>query len=452
MLNYRPLQKAFEKIVTPFESFLHSQTTTGIFLLVATLVALVLANSPYANAYEHFFHTEIGFSVGSWYVYHSFAHWINDALMAVFFFVVGLEIKRELLTGELSEIRLAILPILAALGGMVVPALIYLGFNFGTPSQAGWGIPMATDIAFAISVLVILGKRVPSSLVTFLVALAIVDDLGAVVVIALFYTSDLNMLALGYSMLFFGAMILSNLFGIRNYLWYFTLGFGMWFFMLDSGIHATIAGVLAALTIPSKPFKNPLSFTPEAKNLLHEFEHYPIATDMTLHERQKAILQNFKDSIDAVSSPAGILEHALHQPVSLIIIPLFALANAGIKIELSSFAQMLITPVALGIIAGLVIGKSVGIFGFSYAAVRMGLAKLPEGSSFKQLFAVSFLGGIGFTMSIFITDLAFEGNELFITQAKAGILVASLIAGIGGFLLLKRFASQQRQAEDRALS
>ena len=450
MQNYRPLQKAFEKIVTPFESFLHSQTTTGIFLLVSTLIALVLANSPYADAYYDFFHTKIGFSVGSWHVYHSFSHWINDALMAVFFFVVGLEIKRELLTGELSEVRLAVLPILGAVGGMIVPALIYLAFNYGTPSQAGWGIPMATDIAFAISVLVILGKRVPSSLVTFLVALAIVDDLGAVLVIALFYTSDLNMLALGYSMLFFGAMILSNLFGIRNYLFYFALGFGMWFFMLDSGIHATIAGVLAALTIPSKPFKNPLSFTPEAKRLLKEFEDYPIATDMTMHERQKAILQNIKDSIDAVRSPASVLEHALHQPVSLVIIPLFALANAGIKIDFSSFGEMLATPVAMGVIAGLVVGKSVGIFGFSYAAIKMGIAKIPEGSTFKQIFAVSLLGGIGFTMSIFITDLAFEGNELFITQAKAGILVASLIAGIGGFYLLKKFASPQRTEADKA--
>lgn len=450
MHNYRPLQKAFEKIVTPFESFLHSQTTTGIFLLLATIIALILANSPYAEAYDHFFHTKIGFSVGSWHVYHSFAHWINDGLMAIFFFVVGLEIKRELLTGELSEVRLAILPILAALGGMIVPAFIYLTLNYGTPSQAGWGIPMATDIAFAISVLVILGKRVPSSLVTFLVALAIVDDLGAVVVIALFYTNDLNLIALGYSILFFGAMILSNLFGIRNYLFYFALGFGMWFFMLDSGIHATIAGVLAALAIPSKPFKNPLSFTPEAKRLLQEFEEYPIATDMTMHERQKAILQNFKDSIDAVSSPAGILEHALHLPVSLIIIPLFALANAGIKIELSSFAELIATPIAMGVIAGLVIGKSVGIFGFSYAAIKMGIAKAPEGSTLKQIFAVSLLGGIGFTMSIFIADLAFEGNALFITQSKAGILIASLIAGISGYILLRKFASPQQPAADRA--
>ena len=449
MHNYRPLQKAFEKIVTPFESFLHSQTTTGIFLLAATIIALVLANSPYAEAYDHFFHTTIGFSVGSWHVYHSFAHWINDALMAVFFFVVGLEIKRELLIGELSEIRLAILPILGAVGGMIVPALIYLGFNYGSPSQGGWGIPMATDIAFAISVLVILGKRVPSSLVTFLVALAIVDDLGAVVVIALFYTSDLNMMALGYSMLFFGGMIFANLFGIRNYLFYFVLGFGMWFFMLDSGIHATIAGVLAALTIPSKPFKNPLSFTPEAKRLIQEFEEYPIATDMTMHERQKAILQNCKDSIDAVSSPAGVLEHALHLPVSLIIIPLFALANAGIKIELSSFGSLLATPIALGVITGLVIGKSIGIFGFAYGAIKLGIAKAPEGSTLGQIFAVSLLGGIGFTMSIFITDLAFEGNALFVTESKAGILVASLVAGLSGYTLLRKFASPQHQEADR---
>ena len=442
MSTYKPLQQAFLKITTPFENFIHNQTTTGIVLLFATILALILANSPFADAYHHFFETKIGFSIGSWKVYHTLHHWINDGLMAIFFFVVGLEIKRELLVGELSEVRLAILPILAAIGGMIAPALIYLSINFGTPAQNGWGIPMATDIAFAISVLVLLGKRVPPSLVTFLVALAIVDDLGAVMVIALFYTGDLNILALLYSMGFFVSMIFLNLIGVRNYLSYFILAAGMWFFMLDSGIHATIAGVLAALAIPSKPQSNPLHFTQKVRNLLDDFDKFPIATDMTMHERQKAILQNIKDRIDSISSPAGVLEHTLHLPVSLLIIPLFAFANAGIRVDVTTLHEMLTTPVAMGVMAGLFFGKVIGIFGFSYLAIKLGIAKPPQGSALKQIFAVSFLGGIGFTMSIFISDLAFEGNQLYITEAKSAILIVSMIAGLLGYLMLRTLSNK----------
>ncbi len=448
--NYAPWEKAFEKILTPFESFIHNQTSTGLVLLVMTLLALYLANSPYEEAYKHFFHTEIGFSIGEWKVYHSLHHWINDGLMAIFFFVVGLEIKREFLTGELSEMRFAILPILAAVGGMVAPALIYLAINYNEVGQAGWGIPMATDIAFAISVLVLLGKRVPASLVTFLVALAIVDDLGAVLVIAVFYTSDINTLALLYSFGFFALMLLMNRLGVRNYLVYFIVGFGMWFFMLDSGVHATIAGVLAAIAIPSKPIENPLHFSQHIRNLLDEFDAYPIATDMTMHEKQKAILQNIKDRIDSITSPAARLEHTLHLPVSLIIIPLFALANAGINIEFASVHHLLQTHVALGVIAGLLIGKVIGIAGTVWLATRMKIAKLPEGSSMLQVLGVAFLGGIGFTMSIFVSDLAFEGNEMLITQAKSGILLASLLAGLSGYLLLRLFGHPPKRSKGTA--
>ena len=446
MSVYAPLQKAFKRVLTPFESFVHDQTTTGIVLLVMTILALILANSPYEEAYRDFFHAKVGFSIGSWREYYSLHHWINDALMAVFFFVVGLEIKREFIAGELSEVRLAILPILSALGGMVVPALIYLGITHGSEAQNGWGIPMATDIAFAISALVLLGKKVPSSLVTFLVALAIVDDLGAVLVIAVFYTNELNFMALFYSFGFFGGMLFLNVVGVRNNLLYFVFGFGMWLFMLDSGIHATIAGVLAALAIPSKPLNNPLEFTKHTRNMLDEFDNYPIATDGVMHEKQKALLQNIKDRINAISSPAGVLEHSLHLPVSLIIIPFFALANAGINIEFATIHHLLQTPVALGVMFGLVFGKVLGIAGSAFLAIRLGVAKLPEHSSFAQLFGVAFLGGIGFTMSIFVSDLAFGENALFITQAKAGILVASLVAGITGYVLLRIFAKKTNQA------
>jgi NhaA family Na+:H+ antiporter len=443
MKNCAPWEKVFKRMLTPFEVFIHNQTSTGLVLMLMTIVALVLANSPYEEAYKHFFHTQIGFSFGSWSVYHSLHHWINDGLMAIFFFVVGLEIKREFLTGELSQISQAILPIIAAIGGMIVPALIYTSINFGTVGEAGWGIPMATDIAFAISVMVLLGKRIPPALFTFLVALAIVDDLGAVLVIAVFYTSEISFVALGYSFGFFALMLLLNRFGVRNYLLYFALGFGMWLFMLDSGVHATIAGVLAAIAIPSKPAENPIAFPSNAKHLIEEFEKYPIATDMTMHERQKAILQNLKDHINAITSPAGRLEHTLHLPVSLLIIPFFALANAGINIEFAAVHHLLQTPVALGVMAGLLFGKVIGIAGSTMLATKFKVARLPEGVSPMQILGASFLGGIGFTMSIFVSDLAFLNQEELITQAKAGILVASLCAGIIGYSILRRAATQQ---------
>lgn len=437
MKLYAPWEKAFNRVATPFEHFLHAQTTTGLVLMIMTVLALLLANSPLAETYAHFFHMNIDLNVGSWALSHSLHHWINDGLMAIFFFVIGLEIKREILAGELSNIKVAILPILAAIGGMVFPALIYFSINYGTVGAAGWGIPMATDIAFAISALVLLGKRVPAALVTFLVALAIVDDLGAVLVIALFYTDTINMMALGLAGLMFLIMISFNRFGIHMILPYFIIGLFMWFFMLESGVHATIAGVIAALTIPSKPKHTPVTFTDDTKYLIEEYEKYPVATDHVMHEKQKALLLNMKDRIDAVGTPAAKLEHNLHLPVALVVIPLFALANAGISIDFSAMKATIIEPVSLGIIAGLVLGKVLGIFGISWLAIKLKIAKLPEHSTMSQIFGVAFLGGIGFTMSIFVADLAFINNPELIFQAKVGILAASLFAGLFGYFWLK---------------
>jgi NhaA family Na+:H+ antiporter len=437
MKLYAPWEKAFQRISTPFEHFIHAQTTTGLVLMVMTILALVLANSPLYEAYAHFFHINIDFNVGSWVLSHSLHHWINDGLMAIFFFIIGLEIKREVTAGELANIKVAILPILAAIGGMVFPALIYIAINSGTSGAAGWGIPMATDIAFAISALVLLGKRVPTALVTFLVALAIVDDLGAVLVIALFYTDTINFIPLGLAALMFVVLVSFNRFGIHMILPYFIVGLLMWFFMLESGVHATIAGVLAALTIPSTPKRTPLTFVEDTKHLIKEYEQYPVATDHVMHERQKAILTNIKDKIDAVGTPAARLEHDLHLPVALIVIPLFALANAGINIDFSSLSSTVLEPVSLGIIAGLIFGKVLGIFGVSWLAIKMKIAKLPENSTMSQIFGVAFLGGIGFTMSIFVADLAFIGNPELIFQAKVGVLCASLFAGLFGYFWLK---------------
>ena len=443
MKLYAPWEKAFKKVSTPFEEFLHAQTTTGLILIITTILALVLANTSLYESYSHFFHMNIDFNVGSWALSHSLHHWINDGLMAIFFFLIGLEIKREITAGELSNIKVAILPILAALGGMVFPALIYLSFNYGTQGAGGWGIPMATDIAFAISALVLLGKRVPPALVTFLVALAIVDDLGAVIVIALFYTETINILPLGLSGLMFLIMIAFNRFGIHMVLPYFVVGLFMWFFMLESGVHATIAGVLAALAIPSTPKRTPETLAKDTKHLLDEYEKYPVQENHILHEKQKKILTNIKDRIDKVSTPAAKLEHNLHLPVALLVIPIFALANAGIKIDFSSIGSTILEPVSLGIIAGLILGKVIGIFGVAWLAIKLKIAQLPKDSNMSQVFGVAFLGGIGFTMSIFVADLAFISSPELIFQAKIGILTASLFSGLFGFFWLKSISKKQ---------
>lgn len=442
MKLYAPWEKAFQKVATPFEHFLHAQTTTGIVLMFMTVLALVLANTPLTETYTHFFHTKIDLHIDSWKLSYSIHHWINDGLMAIFFFIIGLEIKREVLIGELSSIKVAILPILAAIGGMILPALIYLSINYQTIGANGWGIPMATDIAFAISALVLLGNRVSPALVTFLVALAIVDDLGAVIVIAVFYTDTINLSALSLAGISFLVLVSFNRFGIRAILPYFLVGLSMWLFMLESGVHATIAGVIAALSIPSRPRYTPVDFTAHTKNLLDEFDNYPVATDHTMHEQQKAILLNLKDKIESIGSPAAKLEHDLHLPVSLIVIPLFALANAGISIDFSSIGTTILEPISLGIIAGLVLGKVLGIAGVSYLAIKLGIAKLPEDSTMSQIFGVAFLGGIGFTMSIFVADLAFMGYDDLIFQAKVGILAASLFSGLFGYFWLKRVGNK----------
>jgi len=442
MKIYAPWEKAFKKISTPFEHFLHAQTTTGLVLMCMTVVALILANSPLAEGYKHFFHTKIDLTVGSWALSHTLHHWINDGLMAIFFFIIGLEIKREILVGELSNLKVAILPILAAIGGMVIPALIYISINAGGIGANGWGIPMATDIAFAISALVLLGKRVPTTLVTFLVALAIVDDLGAVLVIAIFYTEQIHMLPLALAGVSFLMMMAFNRVGIHMILPYFVNGLLLWFFMLESGVHATIAGVIAAIAIPSRPKKHPATIVKDTQNLLKEYDMHSGEIKTLINEKQKTILQNIKNKIDAVGTPAARLENDLHLVVALVIIPIFALANAGISIDFSSIGSIVMEPVSLGIIAGLIAGKVLGIFGVAWIAIKLKIAKLPEGSTMSQIFGVAFLGGIGFTMSIFVADLAFVNNEELIFQAKIGILVASLFAGLFGFFWLKYVAKK----------
>lgn len=437
---YAPWEKIFDRLATPFERFIHQQTTTGLVLMLMTVVALILANSPLAETYAHIFHTQIVIGIGDFKIDHSLHHWINDGLMALFFFVIGLEIKREVLVGELSDIRNAILPIIAALGGVIMPALFYYGINHGLPGENGWGIPMATDIAFAISALVLLGKRVPTALVTFLVALAIVDDLMAVLVIAIFYTAQIHLVPLFAALGFFLVLIAFNRFGIRKPLPYFIIGGLMWVAMLESGVHATIAGILTAMAIPAKPSFNPEVFDLKMGRLTDDFRSYNVQDDFQLHQKQETILHEINHTVHAVQAPLNRLEHDFHLPVSLIVIPLFALANAGIAIDFSQIEQMILEPVTLGVIVGLVAGKVLGIAGVSILAIKLGLARLPTGSTISQLLGVSFLGGIGFTMSIFIAGLAWPSDPELLLQAKIGILAASLFAGLLGFIWLRFIA------------
>ncbi len=432
-----PLERAFDRIVTPFEEFIHNQATSGLLLMGSALLALVIANSPLAHSYESLLHAVVGFHIGDWRFEHSVHHWINDGLMALFFFVVGLEIKREILVGELSDPRQAALPILAALGGMIVPAVIFTLLNSGDTAR-GWGVPMATDIAFAVGALVLLGTRIPRSLVTFLVALAIVDDLGSVAVIAVFYTEQIQLGALGIAALLVGILVLLNLSGIRRPLPYFIIGGLLWLAMLESGVHATVAGVLTALAIPARPKYHPGFFTRQVRTLMDRFDaaHDPDANIIT-NEKQRALLQTLENCVHRVETPLQRLEHQMHFPVAFGIIPIFALANAGIPVQLGALGAMLEHPVTLGVVAGLVGGKLLGIAGVSWLALRLGIGRLPHGTAFRQIVGVALLGGIGFTMSIFIAELAFHGQETYLLMAKSGILIASLLAGVSGFLFLR---------------
>lgn len=441
-----PLEKVFDKIATPFEEFIHQETTSGVLLLICTVVALAVANTFLLESYQHLLHTHFGFTIGNWQLEKTLHHWINDGLMALFFFVVGLEIKREILVGELADPKQAVLPIVAAIGGMVVPALIFVGITSGTEGIQGWGIPMATDIAFAVGVMVLLGTRLPKTLLTFLVALAIVDDLGGVVVIALFYTESIALDALAIAAVLFGVLLLFNLVGLRKPLPYFIVGTFLWLAMLKSGVHATLAGVLTALTIPARPKFEPAFFSDHVRALMDRFDgaHKPGESIMR-NENQRALLQTLENSVHMVETPLQRLEHSMHIPVAFLIIPIFALANAGIPIHFAQLGDILLHPVTLGVMAGLIIGKLIGIAGLSWLAVKFGIGQLPKGTNFKQLIGVGLLGGIGFTMSIFIGELAYAGNQDYLLMAKTGILFASLIAGIGGLLWLYMNTSPKQE-------
>jgi NhaA family Na+:H+ antiporter len=426
-----------EKIVRPFQEFASRASSGGILLIAAAIVALVWANSPWGDSYTGLWATKLSVGLGSFSLEKDLTHWINDGLMAIFFLVVGLEIKREILVGELSSPRRAALPIAAAIGGAVLPAMIYLAINFGTEGIAGWGIPMATDIAFALGVLALLGNRAPLGLKVFVTALAIVDDILAVTIIAFFYTSDVSWSALTIGGVFLIALVVANLAGVGKPLVYSLLGIGLWLAFLQSGVHATIAGVLLAMTVPASSFIDTGEFLKRSRSLLNRFEQAGERGDavLTNDERQGA-LHALNRTNEDVEPPLQEMEHALHPWVVFAIMPLFALANAGVVLG-ENFAATLLNPVSLGIVAGLLLGKQFGITLFAWLAVKSGISEVPRGVGWLHIYGAGWLAGIGFTMSLFISDLAFTNSPL-LDVAKLGILTASLIAGVVGWSVIRR--------------
>ncbi len=423
-------------LLRPFETFFGLESASGLLLLGAAAVAIVWANSPWAAAYFHLWETYVTVGGGALELELSLHHWINDALMAVFFFVVGLEIKREVLVGELAQPKKAALSVAAAMGGMLVPAALYAVFNVGGPGSAGWGIPMATDIAFALGVLALLGSRVPMALKVFLTAVAIVDDLGAVLVIAVFYTADLSLPALGAAAGVFVVLMGVNRLGIRNSFPYVLLGTLLWLALLKSGVHATVAGVMLALTIPARRVIDAPEFLRRARLYLEEFAEDVQPGDSEPTPDQRDAVHSLEKMSEFIETPLTRLEHALHPWVAFFIMPVFALANAGVAFG-GGAAGMVGSPITLGVVVGLFVGKPVGILLASWLSIRSGLAALPGRVGWSQLAGVGFLAGIGFTMSLFIANLAFVDPAL-LDSAKVGILAGSLLSGVMGALLLIR--------------
>lgn len=428
-----------EKVVRPIQKFIQLEKSGGLVLAISVIIAMILANSPWYNDYHHFFEHKIGFLFdGKTYLQYSVHHWINDGLMSIFFFVVGLELKREIVAGELSNPRKAMLPIIAAIGGMLIPAIIYITLNPMRETQSGWGIPMATDIAFALGVLYLLGNRIPLALKIFLTALAIVDDLGAVLVIALFYTSDISITNLAIGLIILLAMYIGNKVGVRSVLFYALLGIGgVWMAFLLSGVHATIASVLAAFTIPADVKIKEDVFIARIKNYLTQFAEADANDSPTLTNQQLHILEQVSITTEHAIPPLQRLEHVMHPFVTFLIIPVFALANAGVPFLDIDMKQVLSNNIAIGVALGLLVGKVVGVVGFTWIFVKLKIASFPQGMNLQNLFGLGLLASIGFTMSLFISQLAFM-DEVFRVQAKIGIFAASTIGGVLGYLVLSR--------------
>jgi len=432
----RSERRVVRRVLKPLQSFLEEEAASGVLLLAATIVALAWANSPWRDSYEDLWRSTLRVTLGPWSISEDLRHWVNDGLMSLFFLVVGLEIKRELLTGELRSVRAAALPAVAALGGMVVPALIYVALNSGGEGANGWGIPMATDIAFALGVLTVAARHAPANLKPFLLTLAIVDDIGAIVLIALLYSSGITWGALGVAAGFCVLMVVIQRIHVRSTTVYVVLGVGVWIATFKSGVHPTIAGVALGLLTPAVPFQRPRAVSDEAHRVADETVDDPSPPDADAHHW----LHLAALSREAVS-PLARVESALHPSTSFVIVPAFALANAGVHLTAKAIGDAATSAVAVGIVLGLVVGKLAGISLASWVAVRAGLARLPEGITWNHLVGTAAVAGIGFTVSLFMAELAFTRAQLTDT-AKVGILGASLLAGAVGYAVLRAGAGR----------
>jgi NhaA family Na+:H+ antiporter len=439
------LEQGFASILTPFQRLIDDQKTASLLLLGCTVLALAIANSPLGHGYERLLETRVGLTLGDRDFAMSVHHWINDGLMALFFFTLGLEMKRELLVGELRDPARSIPVVFAAIGGMLVPALCYLAFNQEGDAVRGWAIPMATDTAFAIGILALLGSRLSPGLTTFLLALAIIDDMGAVLVIALFYSDALNLVYLAVAGGLLIALWVFNLAGIRHPAVYFAGGGLVWLAMLGSGVHATIAGILVAVIVPARPARSPRAFVRRSRELIDQFERLEAAQESAppiLAEPDKHnVVERLQATAGEATTPLQLWERALNHPVALFVLPLFALANAGVALDPEALPVLVGDPLVLGIFSGLTLGKTLGITLGALAALALGFGRLPEGMTRGQLPGLALLGGIGFTMSIFIAELGFGSQPEALLAAKTGILSASLAAGLCGYLWL-RFVGQ----------
>lgn len=443
----RPLGIRFRQV---FQRFMRIEASSGILLILSTILALVWINSSFGDSYIELWETHLELIAGDFELSESLLHWISDGLMVIFFFVVGLEIKREVLVGELSELRQAMLPLVGAIGGVLVPAAIYFAFNAGTPTSSGWGISIATDIAFLLGVMAIIGSRVPQSLKVTFTALAIADDIMAVLVIAIFYSADIQWIYLGGGAVVLLLLIALNRLHVHSSIAYLGPGIVLWYLFLESGVHPTIAGVLLAFTIPAQVTVNETAFLAQVNALLRNFESperlEEASGEQELEAREQDLAQQLERIAERIESPLQYLERVLQPWATYLVIPLFILANTGIELRASLFSDALRSSISVGIFLGLVIGKPVGITAISWLVTRLGLAELPADVDWPQFFAASVLAGIGFTMSLFIAGTEFSSTTLEL--AKLGILAASIVAGVVGIVLLWLTSFDYRQQND----
>ncbi|MDH5542776.1 MAG: Na+/H+ antiporter NhaA [Nitrospinota bacterium] len=440
-----PFERAFYNIRTPVEAFIHQKKASGIVLFIFTTIAIIAVNSPLSELYLQVVNVDIHYQVGTWEMKETLQLWVSDGLMGIFFLMVGLEIKREILFGELSSPRKAALPVFAALGGIAFPAIIFSTLNSDAPANRGWAIPVATDIAFVIGVLALLGERIPKSFYIFLITLAVVDDLGAIMIIAIFYAKEISFAYLAKGAVILVLLIAFNLIGIRNYLPYLAFGAFLWFAMLKSGIHATMAGVIIAFTIPSKPKSNPfyfLQYIGELSNRIMEIkddiDKLPVPpTGEEQAIKRHSFLQMLKNHAYLMESPLHRLHYDLTFPVAFVVMPIFAFTNAGIIIDPESIGNGFSSGITLGVFFGLIVGKFFGVLLSILISVKLGIAKLPSKMTMRHALGGAFLAGMGFTMSMFIAGLAYRGMPEYLAYAKLGILFGSLISGTLGYTFLR---------------